>query len=272
MNKHEFLEELRARLSVIEENELRDILAEYEQHITMKTESGAVSEEAAIADFGSIEELAGDILEAYHVRADCQGGKSRPKAEARVLLEKLRPGKGGPAAEKEPGEGEKKAPGFFQKMKEKYAARRLARRNEEKKPGFWAAVGRGLRYLWEGLCHLVRALGRLLFAFLKGCWLLALWLLRWAAKIAVGGVGAFIGLAAALLLIAFGCLLVLQLCGYPVLGLTLITLGLTAVGAALMFWCFGLLPRFREQEAAPTGEVDSTVKTEFSEAEEEDNP
>lgn len=69
MNKAEFLQRLRQKLSVLDDRELEDILNEYEQHIDMKA-AGAMTEEEAIADFGDMDELAAQILEAYHVRAD----------------------------------------------------------------------------------------------------------------------------------------------------------------------------------------------------------
>lgn len=69
MNKAEFIAGLDERLAVLTDDERRDILDEYEQHIDMKVMRG-MSEEAAIADFGRLDELAADILEAYHVRAD----------------------------------------------------------------------------------------------------------------------------------------------------------------------------------------------------------
>lgn len=69
MNKEEFIEELGGRLAVLADDERRDILDEYEQHIDMKVMRG-MSEEAAILDFGRLDELTADILEAYHVRAD----------------------------------------------------------------------------------------------------------------------------------------------------------------------------------------------------------
>lgn len=69
MNKAEFITELSDRLAILTEEERQDILDEYEQHIDMKVMRG-MSEEAAITDFGKIEELIADILEAYHVRAD----------------------------------------------------------------------------------------------------------------------------------------------------------------------------------------------------------
>lgn len=69
MNTAEFIAELNERLAVLTDEERRDILNEYEQHIDMKAASG-ISEEEVIADFGRIEDLTANILEAYHVRAD----------------------------------------------------------------------------------------------------------------------------------------------------------------------------------------------------------
>lgn len=69
MDKKTFIRDLGRSLSVLQEDELRDIIGEYEQHIDMKVKSG-LTEEEAIADFGSLTELSSEILEAYHVRAD----------------------------------------------------------------------------------------------------------------------------------------------------------------------------------------------------------
>ena len=67
MNKEKFLQELRGYLQVLEDQEQEDILEEYSQHIDMKLQKG-LSEEEAIRDFGSMKELAAEILEAYHVK------------------------------------------------------------------------------------------------------------------------------------------------------------------------------------------------------------
>ncbi|MBD5450204.1 MAG: DUF1700 domain-containing protein, partial [Lachnospiraceae bacterium] len=60
MNKEKFLSELREYLSILENQEQEDILAEYAQHIDMKIQKG-LSEEEAIRDFGAVEELAAEI-------------------------------------------------------------------------------------------------------------------------------------------------------------------------------------------------------------------
>ena len=56
MDKKTFLEELRSSLSVLQETELNDIMAE----------------------FGNRKELTAEILEAYHVRADYEAGGNGP--------------------------------------------------------------------------------------------------------------------------------------------------------------------------------------------------
>lgn len=69
MNKSEFLNELEKRIRVLEKNEIKDILAEYSQHIDMRMGSG-LSEAEAIKDFGDMDDLAAEILEAYHVNPE----------------------------------------------------------------------------------------------------------------------------------------------------------------------------------------------------------
>lgn len=86
MDKREFISELEQALSVLQEEELRDILDEYEQHIDMKVESG-LTESEAIEDFGSLTQLTAEILEAYHVRADYAAGpKAKGSTEKRDKL------------------------------------------------------------------------------------------------------------------------------------------------------------------------------------------
>lgn len=76
MDKKTFIGELKQALSVLKQEELDDIISEYEQHIDMKQANG-LTEEDAIADFGSLDELAAEILEAYHVRADYAAGQQK---------------------------------------------------------------------------------------------------------------------------------------------------------------------------------------------------
>ena len=62
-SKEAFLEALQQGIAVLAESEQQDILEEYAQHIEMK-QSGGLTEEEAIQDFGDIHQLIAEILEA----------------------------------------------------------------------------------------------------------------------------------------------------------------------------------------------------------------
>jgi len=69
MKKKEFLEKLRRRLVVLHEDEIDDIIGEYEQFIAEKKKKGK-TEAAAIKEFGDFDELVKEILSAYKVKDD----------------------------------------------------------------------------------------------------------------------------------------------------------------------------------------------------------
>lgn len=92
MNKETFLRELREYLKILEDREQEDILDEYAQHIDMKMQKG-LSEEEAIRDFGPMEELAAEILEAYHVKPEFNR-KKEPTLVPKIKDSILTGGKG----------------------------------------------------------------------------------------------------------------------------------------------------------------------------------
>lgn len=130
MDKNTFMRELERSLSVLQESELRDILSEYEQHIDMKVKSG-LSEEEAIADFGSIPELTAEILEAYHVRADFGPGQ-RDGDSWRAAEDGRNDGDG---SSEDQGDGEKE-----RRAAETWKAR--AAGSGKKAAGFFSELGR----------------------------------------------------------------------------------------------------------------------------------
>ena len=69
MDKKTFLEELRKSLRVLKDEEVQDIISEYEQHIDLKVEKGLTVKQA-IDDFGNVKILAAEILEGYHVKTE----------------------------------------------------------------------------------------------------------------------------------------------------------------------------------------------------------
>ena len=64
MNKKEFLRVLEKRLSILNEDERKDIIDEYKDTISEKVKNGQTEEEA-IKDFGNIDDLVKELLSAY---------------------------------------------------------------------------------------------------------------------------------------------------------------------------------------------------------------
>jgi uncharacterized membrane protein len=64
MKKKQFIDELRKRLSRLKEEEINDIIEEFEQHIDFEIKNGK-DEEEIIETFGNINELVKELLEAY---------------------------------------------------------------------------------------------------------------------------------------------------------------------------------------------------------------
>lgn len=85
MDRQEFLDALKSHLQVLQDEEQEDILDEYLQHIEMKIKDG-LEEEEAIKDFGPVEELAAEILEAYHVKPDLGQGQESGRKRSRKLV------------------------------------------------------------------------------------------------------------------------------------------------------------------------------------------
>ena len=80
MTKREFLKELEDRLQMLDEKERKDMIEEYTQHISMCMKSG-MKEEEAIEDFGDMDDLIAEILEAekQELQIYCQKIFSRKK-------------------------------------------------------------------------------------------------------------------------------------------------------------------------------------------------
>lgn len=253
MDKTGFLKELKRYLIVLNEGEQKDILDEYSQHIDMKMERG-MSESEAIKDFGDIEELASEILEAYHVNPQYGAGKHVKFARKEEIPV-------ADIAEK----GRKfwsRIAGFFKKAWEKAAAG-LA--------GLWKLVKKPFRYskeVWESrrehkklravslpepLAGGQRKIRRKnMFGEISGmaaggfrnlfyaCFCLAAWCIRWMWNFAMIFAALIAGFMTLFALFGLGMLAVLLMQGYPLMGVTLGCLGgvlclgaLTAVALCL---------------------------------------
>lgn len=75
MNKKEFINEIKTRLSILKKEEIDDIVNEYSEYIDEKIKSGK-SESEAIKEFGDIDELVGGILDAYKINSEYYNNNS----------------------------------------------------------------------------------------------------------------------------------------------------------------------------------------------------
>ena len=67
MNKQEFLNQLREKLHVLNDEELEALIQEYDETINDAMADGK-SEEEAVASFGDLDELVRELLDAYKLR------------------------------------------------------------------------------------------------------------------------------------------------------------------------------------------------------------
>lgn len=225
MDKKTFIGELERALSVLQEDELKDIIGEYEQHIDMKVQSG-LTEEEAITDLGSLTELSAEILEAYHVRADYAAEKKKDKRF--FLANKERVGKelisqtGEACARtgKQTMKWLKHLGVWFFGVLMFWKARLL-------RPLAWAE---GTSVMWRGGAGLMKksrnTCTRLFAAGIQLWWCAARWCVRIGWNAFWIGFACFCGGMGLFFLYGLGFLVVMLAQGYPLLGLTLGCLGL----------------------------------------------
>lgn len=88
MTKQQFLDSLKNKLKVLKEAEINDILDEYSQVIDNKIADGE-SEEKAVADFGNIDDLAREILDAYKINENYMGSSRRDNPLLQEIADSL---------------------------------------------------------------------------------------------------------------------------------------------------------------------------------------
>lgn len=264
MKKADFIGELSGRLIVLTDEERQEILDEYEQHINMKVESG-MSEEEAIADFGKIEELAADILEAYHVRADY----AIPEKKKSDVPEKLRQSAGGMCkgvrtfCRKICGICKRIGSGIKQGIKK--AVRAVGKGFGRLKGGV-KNIGRKREMTKEKHRSISYFFGNLFWACaaaLHWCFRVC-WNLLWACA----GVAA--GFGTCTVVFTLGLLVVMLILGYPLIGFTVGCVGLVLCLGSATVACFSFFIR-KKQDKPQEEKVEETVSTEISMTEEEVN-
>lgn len=235
MNKQEFLNELKQRIDMLEDSEQQDILAEYAQHIDLRM-NGGLSEEEAIRDFGDLDQLAGEILGAYHVKPNFRKSSAsnepagvsqanRFHSAYRSLCKKVKAAIGAVKnflIRTGNGIGDwfrrvgAKVRGWFHREPTASDAVQLPPK-EKKNRGAWRAA------LRSGWGRAMNWLGRVCILLLRLIWNVAL--LFCAVPVIVLALAIVLGL---------GALIILLFQGYPLTGVALCTLGALLCCAGLM--------------------------------------
>ena len=230
MNKKEFLDVMEKRLSMLEAQEREDMLSEYAQHIELKMQSG-MSEKEAIDDFGDIDSLIAEILEAYHIDPS-YGGKAK-KSSAEGI---------GKKASGVINRSKQSFSNFMEQQKEKQEQRMEQKREEDKdRPPRWKRKeGSGFEK-GEGRKMVETALQKILFV------------LKVAFVFCVKACLVLVMLPAAVLtlfsLFGFGTLVVLLMQGYPLAGVTLVMLGcILGFGAVTLFVLTFIMRRWMKRK------------------------
>ena len=232
MNKKEFLDVMEKRLSMLEAQEREDMLSEYAQHIELKMQSG-MSEKEAIDDFGDIDSLIAEILEAYHIDPS-YGGKAKKSAAEGI----------GKKASGVINRSKQSFSNFMEQQKEKQEQRMEQKREEDKdRPPRWKRKeGSGFEK-GEGRKMVETALQKILFV------------LKVAFVFCVKACLVLVMLPAAVLtlfsLFGFGTLVVLLMQGYPLAGVTLVMLGcILGFGAVTLFVLTFIMSRWMKRKDA----------------------
>ena len=256
MNKSEFLNDLKKYLTILEDREQEYILEEYGQHIDMKLSTG-LSEEEAIRDFGSVEELAAQILEAYHVKPEYQTVKTEKKLPDMTGV--TQEGKRLWGTVSHFFKGAAKAAGDLGRTcwkKTKAAAlwvvhilgvpfiwlgKRLKGHEKHTKEDFMAEDGRievsESGYEKRGPKGVLHSFGSFLGRIFSALWYCFLWCVRWGWNCIMIMTAFFGGLCCLVLLFLFAMLLVWLVQGYPLAGVTLACFGGVLCTGAFTLLC-----------------------------------
>lgn len=254
MTKVEFLKQMERRLQVLNQEERNEILEEYAQHLELKMASG-LKEEEAIRHFGDVDVLADEILDAYHVNLNYK--KESRKIQIGAVGEKVSSGAGTLWQKLKAvlRDITKSAKDLFEKLKD------CCKRKGE--PELLLEDGEGIKYSktkwsWKKISLLwlpTRAGreqdGRMLAGIQKVCRGIiegGMRLLACCWRLSVLGFLIPVVFCIFFTLILLGALIVIVLLGYPLLGVTLITLGALVCGITLVWLVWEVVFVKREEK------------------------
>lgn len=283
MNKEEFITQLKHSISILDDQEQQYFVEEYTQHIEMKMSQG-MSEEEAVKEMGSVEELSKEILESYHVKINAlENHKSvdykrffkKIKSQADKIYAKMAEGC------KKAGSGIKR---FLTALKniclkpfKKYEERENTGEDlkgtgasagadasagienpadagapingggvsaERKQGGFFFGIGRLIKGFFRGIGKFIKECFKGALWLAGKCFYLALWCLLILWNMFCVGAG-LIGIVFTAIFVFFmGLFLIMTVQGYPTAGFTLCAFGAAVSAGSLVAGCF-ILTRWK---------------------------
>lgn len=230
MNKEEFIKQLKQNICILDDQEQQYFVEEYTQHIEMKIRQG-MSEEEAVREIGSVEELSKEILESYHVKTDQAKSGFAKRMDYGKFFGKIK---------SQTDKIYERLASCCNKIASKIKGL-LAKRKKEKEAGESEGAGGGgwLRRLFRALRATLRFCGKVI----RSCLYLALWCLTalWNLFMVCCGLLGILMLVVCVFFLGVSLIMLMQ--GYPFAGLTVSMLGLAIALGALTVCCFCFIKR-----------------------------
>ena len=269
MDKATFLVQLQKNIGMLDDDEQKDIIDEYSQHIDMKV-SGGMTEAEAIEDFGDFNEFVRDVLNAYHVKApfDQEDAVEAAATASPTAGDRLDDAvRGGAQAAGRAVDATKRgarkmasavtgAAGKFSDRAKEAVSQASAARAEARAEAAASGVeadrdgSESRAAAASGTSRgMIAEVGGMARSFGGVCWNVAKTAARWCWNFAVACLMASGGFMALVSLFCLGLGVVFLVQGYPVAGLTVAAAGCSMAFAAISFLLSRLIMRKHADDA-----------------------
>lgn len=269
MDKATFLVQLQKNIGMLDDDEQKDIIDEYSQHIDMKV-SGGMTDAEAIEDFGDFNEFVRDVLNAYHVKApfDQEDAVEAAATASPTAGDRLDDAvRGGAQAAGRAVDATKRgarkmasavtgAAGKFSDRAKEAVSQASAARAEARAEAAASGVeadrdgSESRAAAASGTSRgMIAEVGGMARSFGGVCWNVAKTAARWCWNFAVACLMASGGFMALVSLFCLGLGVVFLVQGYPVAGLTVAAAGCSMAFAAISFLLSRLIMRKHADDA-----------------------
>ena len=269
MDKATFLVQLQKNIGMLDDDEQKDIIDEYSQHIDMKV-SGGMTEAEAIEVFGDFNEFVREVLNAYHVKApfDQEDAVEAAATASPTAGDRLDDAvRGGAQAAGRAVDATKRgarkmasavtgAAGKFSDRAKEAVSQASAARAEARAEAAASGVeadrdgSESRAAAASGTSRgMIAEVGGMARSFGGVCWNVAKTAARWCWNFAVACLMASGGFMALVSLFCLGLGVVFLVQGYPVAGLTIAAAGCSMAFAAISFLLSRLIMRKHADDA-----------------------